>query len=186
MRALIIDTETTGLSHNYNQILTLGMLLAEFNEEGIFPIDSRHIRIRHERYNVNPMALKINKINLTEHHKIAIDAEEAISEINDFILLNKIGDIPMIGHNISFDIRFLREFYRQNEKEYVLDYEVIDTRQLWIQLKEKGVIPMHLKGNLRCVSEHLCVDYDNAHDALGDCLITANVFHKMLLMIKSL
>jgi len=68
MRGLIIDTETTGLSHNYNQVLTVGMLLAEIDTSLDF-INSKHIRIKHKKYNVSGLALKINKINLKEHIK---------------------------------------------------------------------------------------------------------------------
>lgn len=182
MRGLIIDTETTGLSHNYNQVLTVGMLLAEIEDDLDF-IDSKHIKIKYDKYNVSGIALKINKINLKVHHKIGINPKKACSEINNFILDNKINkfkNIPLIGHNISFDMRFLRELYKRERKEFLLDMETIDTRQLWINLKNKGIIPNNLRGNLRTLAEHFNVDYTQAHDALEDCKITAQVFHKII------
>jgi len=179
MRGLIIDTETTGLSHNYNQVLTVGMLLAEIEEELNF-ITSKHIRIKHNHYNVSGIALKINKINIKEHHKIGINPKSACLEINSFIKKNKIKNIPLIGHNINFDMRFLRELYKKEREEFLLDLETLDTRSLWANLKNKGNVPMHLKGNLRTVANHFEVNYEKAHDALEDCKITAQVFHKMV------
>lgn len=183
MRGLIIDTETTGLSHNYNQILTVGMLLAEIDDSLDF-ITSRHIKIKHDNYLVSGIAMKINKIDLKEHHKTAIDTKDACLEINNFIKKNRIKDIPMIGHNIGFDMRFLRELFKRNSKEFPLDLEVIDTRDLWINLKYKGIVSPYYKGNLRTIAEHFKVDYNKAHDAIEDCKITAQVFHKMLGVLK--
>ena len=184
MRGLIIDTETTGLSHNFNQVLTVGMLLADIDERGVDLIDSDHIKVKHERYNVSGLALKINGIDLKEHDKIGVNPKKACLLINKFVIRNKLKDIsaPMIGHNIRFDIRFLRQLYFETKKDYMLDLEIIDTRDLWIDLRNRGIVPGHLKGNLRAVSEHLDVSYDGAHDALNDCMITANVLHKMMVL----
>ena len=184
MRGLIIDTETTGLSHNYNQVLTVGMLYCDISIKRPKFLDSLHVRVKHDRYNVSGIALKINKINLEEHHKIAIDSRKACLEMNRFIMKNKIREIPLIGHNIGFDIRFLRELYRQSQKEYLLDLETVDTRNLWNNLKNRGIVPSTLKGSLRTVAEHFDVSYEGAHDALGDCHITANVLHKILCLMK--
>jgi DNA polymerase III alpha subunit (gram-positive type) len=79
-----------------------------------------------------------------------------------------------------FDIRFLRELYRKAEEEFSLNLEVIDTRELWIRLRNRGRVPSHLKGSLRVVAEYFEIDYENAHDALIDCQITAQVFYKIL------
>ena len=184
MRGLVIDTETTGLSHNFNQVLTVGMLLIDINKNKLSFIDSNHLRVKHEKYNVSGIALKINKINLIEHNKIGVFPNIACNEINSFVKRNDISDVPLIGHNIGFDLRFLRELYRQNQKKFLLDLEIIDTRDLWINLRNKGVVPSHLNGRLRTVAEHFDVDYENAHDALADCQITAKVFYKMLEVMR--
>lgn len=183
MRGLIIDTETTGLSHNYNQVLTVGMILAEIDDDLNF-INLKHIKIKHEKYNVTGIALKINKINLKEHNKIGINSKKACREINDFIIENRIKNIPLIGHNINFDLRFLRELYKKERKEFLLDLQTLDTRSIWINLRNKGIIPLHLRSNLRTLAQHFQVDYNHAHDALQDCKITAQVFHKMNALVK--
>jgi len=181
MRGLIIDTETTGLSHNYNQVLTVGMLLADFEQKLDF-VNSRHIKIKHKKYNVSGLALKINKIDLKEHDKIGINPTDACLEINQFIKKNRIKNIPLIGHNIGFDMRFLRELYKKENEDFILDMETLDTRSIWIDLRSKGIVPCELKSNLRTVAQHFDVDYSNAHDALEDCKITAQVFHRMVLI----
>jgi len=179
MRGLIIDTETTGLSHNYNQVLTVGMLLADIDTKLDF-VNSRHIKIKHKKYNVSGFALQINKINLKEHNKVGIKPTQACFEINEFIKKNKVKNIPLIGHNISFDMRFLRELYKKEKEDFLLDMETLDTRSIWINLRNKGIVPYELKSNLRTVAQHFEIDYSKAHDALEDCKITAKVFHKMI------
>jgi len=41
-------------------------------------------------------------------------------------------------------------------------------------------VPIHLRGNLATVANYFDIDYTKAHDALADCHITAQVYHKML------
>lgn len=180
MRGLIIDTETTGLSHNYNQVLTVGMLLTDFKPKKINFIESEHIKIKHDNYNVNKIAMSVNKINLEEHHKIAIDSCKACKKINNFFNEYYEDNMPLIGHNLGFDLRFLRELFRQNKQEFFNEIETIDTRDLWNNLKTKGIVPDHLKGSLKHVANYFNIDYSNAHDALEDCKITANVLHNIL------
>jgi DNA polymerase III alpha subunit (gram-positive type) len=182
MRGLIIDTETTGLSHNYNQVLTVGMLHLDINLKKIKFFETDHIKIKHKTYNINKIAMQINKINLEEHNKTALETKDACKKINKFIIKNELQEIPLIGHNIGFDLRFLKELYRQNNEEFLFNMETIDTRDIWNNLKVKGIIPYSLKGSLKTVANHFNIDYSHAHDAVNDCKITAGVLQKMLFL----
>ena len=85
MRRLVIDTETTGLSPRYNKTLTVGMLLIDVQNQHLKILDENHIFIKHENYNANSEALKVNKINIDEHHKIAVSPKIACERINSFL-----------------------------------------------------------------------------------------------------
>ena len=189
MRRLIIDVETTGLSSEHNQILTVGMLTIEMKKRGYKVIDSEHLRIKHKEYNVNPIALKINKINLKEHHKIGINPGLACKRINRFISSHDLKKFPLVGHNLRFDLRFLNSLFNQAERKKTFTSgfsDFVDTMAIWRNLKANGAVPSHLSGSLKTVAGYFDVNYENAHDALNDCHITAEVYNNIVKMLKKI
>jgi DNA polymerase III alpha subunit (gram-positive type) len=180
MRHLVIDTETTGLSPRVNKVLTVGLLQIETTKRRLKILNSEHIFIKHNQYNANPFALRINKINLEEHHKIGITPLQACNKINKFILKNKCLETPVMGHNIRFDTNFLAPLFEKEEKTPLFNSETIDTIHIWKSLQAKELIPPQPKSRLSFVAKHFDIDCSKAHDALADCKITAQVYHEML------
>ncbi len=183
MRYLVIDCETTGLSHRNNQVLTVGLVDADVTKNKLRINESEHVLIKHKDYNVNPMALKINKINLEEHHKKGITPRTACKKINNFITQNKLCGVPILGHNLGFDFRFLAALSEQTKTELEMSWNPIDTMQIWRTLRAEGKVPYDCKSNLKTLSRYFQLDYSKAHHALHDCVITANVYHNLLKMI---
>lgn len=180
MRRLVIDTETTGLSPNHNKVLTIGMLLIEVEKKHLKILDSNHIFVKHNDYNVNSAALKVNGINLEEHHKMGIHPKKACKEINLFITKNILQETPLIGHNISFDKRFLNALFDQGDSLHKFHHESEDTMFLWRSLQNKNKVPQMLNSKLGTIASHFNIDYKKAHDALADCHITAKVYHNLI------
>ena len=180
MKRLVIDTETTGLSPRFNKTLTVGMLLVDVEENYLDILDKNHIFIKHDRYNANSSALKVNGINLKEHNKIAIEPQKACLQINSFIDKNSILQTPLVGHNISFDRGFISALFDQGEQNSTLHHQHEDTRWIWKRLQNQGKIPFELRAKLGTIAEYFDIDYTKAHDALADCHITAKVYQKML------
>ena len=180
MKRLVIDCETTGLRPNFHQILTVGVVLAEIKPCSLNILDERHFFIKHEQYNVSKTAMRINNINLTEHHEIGILPSLFCKRIDDFILSNDLKNTSLLGHNLHFDLNFLKALFT-NEKHLIpFCTKKEDTRYLWEGLKRKGIINPNLNSKLGTIAGHFGIDYQKAHDALADCHITANVYHKML------
>jgi len=180
MKKLVIDTETTGLSPHHNKILTVGLLLIQTNQEQLKIIDQDHIFIKHKSGFINPSALRVNKINIWEHNKTAIPPQIACNTINSFIQKNNLQSTALLGHNFHFDKRFLSELFSQSNCVPKLHTEHEDTLVLWRKLQRQRKVPIHLRGNLATVANYFDIDYTKAHDALADCHITAQVYHKML------
>ena len=180
MKRLVMDIETTGLSPRFNKTLTVGMLLVDVEKEFLNILDSNHIFIRHVGKNVNPTAMKVNKINLVEHNKTAIEEDEACEKINSFIDKNRLHNIILLGHNFHFDRGFLNVLFGKVGVIPKLPNFHEDTMRVWRGLKNQGVVPFELRSNLGTIANYFDIDYKKAHDALADCNITANVYHKML------
>lgn len=175
----MIDTETTGLSAENNKVLTVGMLLVDVEKKHLKVLDSNHIFVKHKDYNASSMALRINKIDLEEHHKIGIPPKKACKEINLFITKNLLQETPLVGHNLSFDKRFLNALFDQGESLNKFHHETEDTMFIWRNLQGRNKVPSMLNSKLGTIASHFNIDYQKAHDALVDCHITAKVYHNL-------
>jgi len=185
MKRLVIDTETTGLSPRYNKTLTVGMLLVDVEKKFFNILDSNHIFIRHAGRNVNPAAMKVNKINIEEHNKIAIEEDEACEEINQFVEKNKLHNTTLLGHNFHFDRGFLNALFNKVGILPKLHNGHEDTMRIWRDLKRNQIVPFDLRSNLGTIANYFEIDYKKAHDALADCHITAKVYHKMRILSEN-
>lgn len=180
MNRLIIDTETTGLSPRFNKTLTIGLLLINIEKTHLNILDQNHIFVKHDNYHTTKEAMKVNKIDLKQHTLKAVYPTKACNQINSFIKKNDIRKTPLVGHNIHFDKGFLNALFQQGETNSLLHTESEDTMQIWRNLQKQNIIPSHLRATLGHLATHFDIDYTKAHDALADCHITAQVYHKML------
>ncbi|NPE26617.1 3'-5' exonuclease [Methanococcoides sp. SA1] len=180
MNRLILDTETTGLSTRFNKILTVGLLLIDVESTHLKILNEDHIFIKHNNYNSQAEAMKVNKIDLAQHTLKAVHPTSACNQINTFIQNNNAHQTPIVGHCIHFDKGFLSALFQQGETKSLLHTESEDTLSIWRNLQKEMLIPQHLRGNLGTVANHFNIDYEKAHDALADCHITAKVYHELL------
>ena len=180
MNRLIIDTETTGLSPNFNKTLTVGLLLIDVEKTHLSILDQNHIFVKHDIYNSNKEAMRVNKIDIEQHDIHAVHPSKACQQINTFIKKNSCHKTVIVGHNIHFDKGFLRALYQQGEQESLINEESEDTIAIWRNLQKQDIVPSHLRATLGHLADHFDIDYTKAHDALADCYITAKVYHEML------
>ena len=179
MKRLVIDTETTGLSPRFHKTLTVGLLLIDVEKSHLKILDQNHIFIKHDHYNASPGAMSVNKIDLIQHNQIAIPPKKACNQINNFIDKNVLHEIPLVGHNIAFDKNFLNSLFDQANSFSKFYHEHEDTMWIWRSLQKQNKVPQG-RSNLETVAGHFGIDYTRAHDAIADCKITAQVYHKMI------
>ena len=180
MKLLTIDTETTGLSPRLHKVLSIGLLIVDVNKSNLKILGQDHLLIRHKSYNADPKALAVNKIDLKEHDRIAIDAENACEKLNTFVRKNSLQKTPLLGHNIAFDKEFLSSLFEDQKMPCFLHEECLDTMHFWNYLKKRNLVPSYLRSNLKTIANFFKVDYSNAHSAIADCYITAKIYQKML------
>lgn len=182
MKRLVIDTETTGLRTYEHQVLTVGMVLIDVTPKKLEFVDESHLFVKYDEYNVSKMAMAVNKINLKEHHKIGISADKACDKMHEFIDKNVLYETPILGHNISFDVRFLNALFDTQKVRYPFSEEREDTMLIWRRFKKDGLVSPFTNAKLGTIASHFDIDYSKAHDALADCKITAKCFHGMMNM----
>jgi DNA polymerase III alpha subunit (gram-positive type) len=147
---IAFDCETTGVNDNCN-LLTVSFIVldSELNE-----IDCLNISLKSNNgYHIYPEAMEVNKINIIKHHSNSIDLLDARRKLLTFLNKHKLQySLIPIGHNIQFDIKFIKNSGLLTDSEYsrFISYNSIDTISIAQFLKLSGVL--HEKQSLSLVN----------------------------------
>lgn len=182
-KLLFIDTETGGMNPNKHSLLSVAMVI--WNNTKI--VDSTELLINDGQLIVTDEALAINKINIEEHKKSAISPSQAIEKIFQFITKHfpQQKEITIAGHNVHFDVSFLKNLFTQNKKDFnnFFSHRIIDTSSILHYLYLAG----HIKQRAISSDEAFAlfkIEVEGRHTALGDAVATAKLFNKLLYIQK--
>ena len=189
-KLLFIDTETGGLDPQKHSLLTIGMCVMV---EG-YIMDKLEIKLKQDTYNVTNSALNVNKINLLE---LDTDIKNAFNQIIMFIQRNfdTKDKITLAGHNVNFDIGFLKIFWEEGLKtipEYsrsqflwnkLFDYHYVDTMQISAFLNDVGIISTP-NNKLESLIKYFSLNPASRHTALEDSIMTSLVYYNMVQISK--
>lgn len=182
-RYIVIDTKTTGVNPQVNNILTIAILLCE--EGNIKPIMKHEFNFKYHDYNVSAEFLKVNKIDLLQHYENAFDT---FDDVIDFLHLAYIEceyrKPTMIGYNIDFDLRFIYQFIKDEWKQYV-SHQYTDIYTIATFLNNHGII------NLDDINlENLAYYFNltntdiNFHNTLYNATKTWEIYYKITELLK--
>lgn len=189
-KILFIDCETGGINENETSLLTIAGIICEGNSKYT---KSFHFGILEEYYRVMPAAMKINKIDLVRLAENGINRYEVARRILEFCKEN-FGDprssnyekIRIGGHNVAFDVRFLKKLindYRcvsNLEYDDVFSHRNIDTYPITGFLNECGFFKGTNKiGSLQSLCDYFEIENKNAHNAFSDVKATAEIYFRM-------
>jgi len=173
---LVVDTETGGLSCKKNSILSIAGVVWQPRGEITKLFD---LYIKEPELNVEERALKINKIDLNVINKEGFSPFEAVKRIK-IALNNRFGlsrkPIQLVGHNVAFDLGFIRRLYRLAQQDMSLDFRdrALDScsilQFLMISGKVKG---FRASADVLFESAGVEIAENDRHTAMGDALATA-------------
>jgi len=163
-RVVVCDLETTGLEPTVDKIIEVGLVSLEMGEvTGKF-----HSLVNPER----PLPLKIKR--LTGLDDVDLVQAPAISEILPQIL-DFIGENPIAGHNVQFDLGFLAA-----ARGMPFSNPSFDTLEL-----ARLVVPA-ASHRLESLCDQFGIDIKASHRALDDALATARLLDLLLAMAGQL
>ncbi len=181
MRIFWFDCETTGLNPEVDQIIQFAYILTDmdFNE-----ISSGETYVRFEKPDEfwSPEAERVHGITLEFLKENGISQEELRDLIISALGSEGLPPIPA-GHNIQFDLNFLRNLFPRWMFRNLLDYHPLDSMTLAQAInfqarktKGKWLFP---SVNLSTVCRVLKIDPGKAHDAISDVRASMAVYQKL-------
>jgi DNA polymerase III epsilon subunit-like protein len=191
---LAFDTETSGLDPTKHNLLTVCFIVLNDN---LVEIDRLNLNIKYNEYNITIKAMEINKIDLIKHHNCSssVDLKTARSLLLDFLKKNKRSQFNSslsygynlftpIGHNVSFDINFIKGCGLLSEYEYhsYISFNCVDTICIAQFLKLTGEIPRKQSISLSNLCSYYNIktegDSESYHTAEYDIVMTLHLLRK--------
>ncbi len=166
---IVIDTETTGLDSRYNDILEVAAIhIKDGNIIDTFSELCYSEKISDETVSIN----HITKDMVQSARKVW----EVVDDFTQFI-----GDLPIIGHNVDFDISFISSIHpisNNFDDTCILADEFMMGRQ-------NGSIQLENR-KLGTVCSALDIQYKDSHRALDDCTATYQCYEKLKVYINNI
>ncbi|NMB54256.1 MAG: DEAD/DEAH box helicase family protein [Leptolinea sp.] len=153
-----LDIETTGLDPQNDAIIEIGAV--KFNGSRI---EAEYSQLINPGRPIPPMITQLTGItNEMVHREPPIKA--VIQDFENFV-----GNCPVLGHNVRFDLSFLR-------RQRILEFnDMIDTYELAAVL-----LPTASRYNLGALGQLLSIPFPATHRALDDARATRGVYDRLI------
>jgi DNA polymerase-3 subunit epsilon len=181
-RLLFIDTETGGVDPSECSLFSIGFIVWEDGKI----IFEKEIFIKDTIYKTTSTAIKLNNIDISKLDEIGVLQIKVTEEIEN-IKKEYFNDEPMTvaGHNVGFDTSFIKQLYKNSNKNYYNDFShrMIDTASILQFLYYSGILPENLAASDKAFG-YFNIRIEKRHDSLEDCRATAILFNKLINIYK--
>ena len=174
---VVIDTETSGTNPFVHDVLSVAFV--PMTEVG--PPLSVHIR-HTDTYWTEYARLNFEKFS-NDWSQRAVPPHEAVRQIQAYLSGIGAGKAMPVGHNIGFDLAFLKRLAFQAGAESIehLDHRAVDTHTLLRLLYFKDQLPLSATTSDGAFKYFgIGIGTAERHTALGDALATKRLFEFIL------
>ena len=156
-----LDIETTGLDPQNDRIIEIGAVKFSGSE-----IQEEFNSLINPGKKIPPFISQLTGIT-DAMVRGAPPVEEILDQLVDFV-----KDTPVVGHNVKFDLSFLRKQGVLKQNEAIDTYEMASV-----------ILPAEGRYNLRALGQSLSVPMRATHRALDDTRVTQAIFHLLYKII---
>jgi len=187
-KTIVIDLETGGLDPKKNGICTVSAKVFNSNEA----VKTWYIKPS-DKYVYEDQALKVNNLSLESLEKKGIYLKNFLIDfayyLNNIKEKYKVDKLYFLGHNLQFDIQFLKEAYNELHefrnifKNKTVSYHYKDSMITALFLRETGVLnpdSVRLESLYRYLNPDLPLKEMPFHTSYFDVLACEDVYNKML------
>ena len=164
MSMVALDLETTGLDIRQDKIIEIGMIRFEGQEV----LETYQTFVNPDRP-IPPVVSQLTHITnpmVTNAPHIL----DVLDQVSDFA-----GDDVIVGHNIGFDLGFLRRYKILTRNRSTDTYELASV-----------LLPRAGRYKLSALAEQFNIDAEGKHRALADCTMTMKLYNKLVEMLHQL
>lgn len=167
---IVLDTETTGFNLAKDRMLCIGAL--KLLNGQIAVKDSLEVYIHQEHYDANSAEI---------HGILKKGKKERVSELNALKqFLGYVKNHVLVGHHVMFDVTMINAALKRNGLPK-LKNETLDTGLLYKRtLLTSPLLHKKEKYSLDELAEKFGISRKDRHTALGDALITAIAFVRIV------
>lgn len=175
---VVVDIETTGTNPFVHDALAVALVPINPN------MPSFQVFVRHNNLSWSTFAKSNFRKFEDQWHREAVPADEACFEIENYIenILGR-NQITLIGHNVGFDVAFLRKIAFQGSRDQLrnISHRMIDTHTLLSLLAIEEKLPYSARTSDAAFDYFkINVDTHKRHTALYDATATRELFIKTL------
>lgn len=162
---LVLDTETTGLDVRQDRIVALGAVRMQGMR--IFPTEIVDLLV-HPGRPIPPRAIAVHGISdaMIASAPVFADLADRVQSLCDGLVL--------VGHNIGFDLAMIEREMKLMGRDWRRPI-ALDTLNLYAALRPDAKML-----DLEAIAADLGVEVRGRHTALGDALMTAEIFGRMM------
>lgn len=142
---LVVDTETGGVDPATQSLLSVGLVVWDTGRLGA----QLEILVGEDPLVATPEAMAVNRIDIDRHMARAVAPKIAVAQIERFVAAHfantlKAGEkVVLAGHNIGFDVGFLKRLYRLADAPFDsrFSHRSVDTASIMRFLHLCGLAP---------------------------------------------
>jgi len=183
-----IDCETTGLDPERHEIVEVAFLPLDSNLKPRRDVPFFEIIIRPDNLDeIDWNAFKVNQSNFTELIAKGLDKYDAADLFVEWVSRLKLAygkRIMPLAHNWAFDMQFIKKWLGPSTFHEHIDGRHRDTMTACQFLNDiadrRAEQTPFAKVNLGYVATTMKIPHVRAHTAMGDCLVTAQVYNELV------
>lgn len=187
-RILVLDTETGGLDAGAHSLLSIGALVWEPPKI----VGEIELFVREDEILYQEEAMTVNRLDIRWLQKHGLGPVEAVNKLEEFVaayfLHSESGArVSIAGHNVAFDVAFLRRLYRLAGRNYekVFSHRLLDTASIIQFLALAGKIPLGEASSDEAFRYFgIAIPNQQRHTALADARATVELLNALLQMVK--